>query len=178
MTPSADGQPPVVGFVSYCQLETLGDGGDGERAQGAREGLSSAPGQTSVLHFFSKLRRHASLEGAGPYFRRWKFDSSHRAASLDAKGRDLCETLDPAADRVFTGVVGCVPGSPKRRPFHRQRAASETTDHTEDDSSSLRDGAIESFPPTPVQTTGLQSLSAESLCHSSSATSSSVLLHR
>lgn len=44
------------------------------------------PGQTSVLQFLSKLRRHASLEGAGPYFKRWKFDSSHRAASLDAKG--------------------------------------------------------------------------------------------
>uniref|UniRef100_A0A3Q3WAT9 CACN subunit beta associated regulatory protein b n=1 Tax=Mola mola TaxID=94237 RepID=A0A3Q3WAT9_MOLML len=93
---------------------------------------------TSVLHFFSKLRRHASLEGAGPYFRRWKFDSSHRAASLDAKG------------------------SPKRRPFQRQRAASETTDHTEDDSS-LGDEVIESVPHTPIQTSGLQFLSAESL---------------
>uniref|UniRef100_A0A3Q3WNF3 CACN subunit beta associated regulatory protein b n=1 Tax=Mola mola TaxID=94237 RepID=A0A3Q3WNF3_MOLML len=92
------------------------------------------PGQTSVLHFFSKLRRHASLEGAGPYFRRWKFDSSHRAASLDAKG------------------------SPKRRPFQRQRAASETTDHTEDDSS-LGDEVIESVPHTPIQTSGLQFLS-------------------
>ncbi|KAM4605291.1 voltage-dependent calcium channel beta subunit-associated regulatory protein [Polymixia lowei] len=103
--------------------------------------VSPAPGQTSVLQFFSKLRRHASLEGAGPYFRKWKFDSSHRAASLDAKG------------------------SPKRRPFQRQRAASETTDHTEDDASPLGDEIVQPFPHTPVQTGGLQSLSAESLSH-------------
>uniref|UniRef100_A0A8C5GS29 CACN subunit beta associated regulatory protein b n=1 Tax=Gouania willdenowi TaxID=441366 RepID=A0A8C5GS29_GOUWI len=86
--------------------------------------------QTSVLHFLSKLRRHASLEGIAPYFRRWKFDSNHRAASLDAKG------------------------SPKRKPFQRQRAASETTEHTEGDSSPQND-ASESFPQTPL----LQSLS-------------------
>lgn len=69
-------------------MEAVGDmaEADGERAM--RRELTQAPGQTSVLHFFSKLRRHASLEGAGPYFRRWKFDSSHRAASLDAKGLD------------------------------------------------------------------------------------------
>uniref|UniRef100_A0A3Q4HQ46 Protein Dos-like n=1 Tax=Neolamprologus brichardi TaxID=32507 RepID=A0A3Q4HQ46_NEOBR len=111
--------------------------------EGPRQSLSAMKPQhtrsqtvTSVLHFFSKLRRHASLEGAGPYFRRWKFDTTHRAASLDAKG------------------------SPKRRPFQRQRAASETTDHAEDDSSPLRDEAIESFPNTPIQSGGLQSLSS------------------
>uniref|UniRef100_A0A3Q3LNZ4 CACN subunit beta associated regulatory protein b n=1 Tax=Mastacembelus armatus TaxID=205130 RepID=A0A3Q3LNZ4_9TELE len=115
----------------------IGDRGEAESERGMRGELSQAPGQTSVLHFFSKLRRHASLEGAGPYFRRWKFDSSHRAASLDAKG------------------------SPKRRPFQRQRAASETTDHTEGDSSPLQDDLIDSFPHTPIQTSELQSLSAE-----------------
>ncbi|XP_044075362.1 uncharacterized protein LOC122886797 isoform X2 [Siniperca chuatsi] len=135
-------------------MEAVGDRGEAESERGMRGELTQAPGQTSVLHFFSKLRRHASLEGAGPYFRRWKFDSSHRAASLDAKG------------------------SPKRRPFQRQRAASETTDHTEDDSS-LRDEVIESFPHTPIQTTsGLQSLSAESLSHPATAPSSSVFLSR
>uniref|UniRef100_H3C6M9 CACN subunit beta associated regulatory protein n=1 Tax=Tetraodon nigroviridis TaxID=99883 RepID=H3C6M9_TETNG len=89
-------------------MEAVSNRGETEKEKGGR---TPAPGQTSVLHFLSKLRRHASLEGAGPYFKRWKFDSSHRAASLDAKG------------------------SPKRRPFQRQRAASETTDHTEDESS-------------------------------------------
>uniref|UniRef100_A0A672HSX8 CACN subunit beta associated regulatory protein b n=1 Tax=Salarias fasciatus TaxID=181472 RepID=A0A672HSX8_SALFA len=109
-------------------METLGDRGEVD--------VAPVPGQTSVLNFFSKLRRHASLEGAGPYFRRWKFDTSHRAASLDAKG------------------------SPKRKPFQRQRAASENTDHTEDDSSPLQDEAFESFPQTPIATGGLQPISA------------------
>ncbi|KAI3375025.1 hypothetical protein L3Q82_021545 [Scortum barcoo] len=135
-------------------MEAVGDRGEAESERGIRGELTQAPGQTSVLHFFSKLRRHASLEGAGPYFRRWKFDSSHRAASLDAKG------------------------SPKRRPFQRQRAASETTDHTEDDSSPLRDEVIDSFPHTPIQTSGLQSLSAETLSHPTTAPTSSVFLSR
>lgn len=129
-------------------METIGDRGETDSERGMRGDSGPAPGQTSVLHFFSKLRRHASLEGAGPYFKRWKFDSSHRAASLDAKG------------------------SPKRRPFQRQRAASETTDHTEDDSSPLRDDVIESIPHTPIQATGLQSLSAECLSHPATAPTS------
>uniref|UniRef100_UPI0037E95202 voltage-dependent calcium channel beta subunit-associated regulatory protein n=1 Tax=Semicossyphus pulcher TaxID=241346 RepID=UPI0037E95202 len=135
-------------------MEAVGDRGEAESERRMRGELTQALGQSSVLHFFTKLRRHASLEGAGPYFRRWKFDSSHRAASLDAKG------------------------SPKRRPFQRQRAASETTDHTEDDSSPLRDEVIESFPQTPIQTTGLQALSAESLSHPATAPTSSVFLSR
>ncbi|XP_040911992.1 voltage-dependent calcium channel beta subunit-associated regulatory protein isoform X2 [Toxotes jaculatrix] len=135
-------------------MEAIGDRGEAESERGMRGELTQAPGQTSVLHFFSKLRRHASLEGAGPYFRRWKFDSSHRAASLDAKG------------------------SPKRRPFQRQRAASETTDHTEDDSLPLQDEVIDSFPQSPIQTSGLQSLSAESLSHPATTPMSSVFLSR
>ncbi|KAL7842320.1 hypothetical protein SRHO_G00240090 [Serrasalmus rhombeus] len=69
-------------------------------------------GQGTMLHFLSRLRRHASLEGASPYFtiKKWKFDSSHRAASLDMRG------------------------SPRRRTFQRQRAASETLDQGEEDS--------------------------------------------
>uniref|UniRef100_A0A672NSE9 CACN subunit beta associated regulatory protein b n=1 Tax=Sinocyclocheilus grahami TaxID=75366 RepID=A0A672NSE9_SINGR len=61
--------------------------------------------------FFTKLRRHASLEGASPYFKikKWKFDSSQRASSLDMRG------------------------SPKRRQFQRQRAASESMDQEEHD---------------------------------------------
>ncbi|KAF7661910.1 hypothetical protein LDENG_00251270 [Lucifuga dentata] len=140
-------------FTRSQTMEAIGDRGEGENENGMKGELTPVSGQTSVLHFFSKLRRHASLEGAGPYFRKWKFDSSHRAASLDCKG------------------------SPKRRPFQRQRAASETTDHTEDDSSSLHDDIIDSFPHTPIQTSGLQSLSAESLCHPT-APSLSVFLSR
>ncbi|CAL8345551.1 unnamed protein product [Merluccius merluccius] len=124
-----------------------------DHERGTREEREVSPAQTSVLQFFSKLRRHASLEGAGPYFRKWKFDSSHRAASLDAKG------------------------SPKRRPFQRQRAASETTDHTEDDSSSLGGDVTPPLPPPPhLQSGGLQSLSAESLTEASTPFSSSAFL--
>ncbi|XP_041659610.1 voltage-dependent calcium channel beta subunit-associated regulatory protein [Cheilinus undulatus] len=132
-------------------MEAVGDRGEADGERRIRGELSQALSQSSVLHFFSKLRRHASLEGAGPYFRRWKFDSSHRAASLDAKG------------------------SPKRKPFQRQRAASETTDHTEDDSP-LRDDVVQSFPQTLSQTSSLQALSAESLSHPVNAPSSSVFL--
>ncbi|XP_032388057.1 voltage-dependent calcium channel beta subunit-associated regulatory protein [Etheostoma spectabile] len=142
--------------VQHTRSQTIGaigDRGDAESERWMRGELPHAPGQTLVLHFFSKLRRHASLEGAGPFFRRWKFDSSHRAASLDAKG------------------------SPKRRPFQRQRAASETTDHSED-SLSLRDEVMDSFPQSPIQTSGLQSLSAESLSHANTAPTSSVFLSR
>ncbi|XP_041848361.1 voltage-dependent calcium channel beta subunit-associated regulatory protein [Melanotaenia boesemani] len=135
-------------------MEALGNRGEAESEWGQRGEPTQPPSQTSVLHFFSKLRRHASLEGAGPYFKRWKFDTSHRAASLDAKG------------------------SPKRRPFQRQRAASENTDHTEDESSPLPEDAFESFPHTPIQTSGLQSLSAESLSHPAAASTTSVFLRR
>uniref|UniRef100_A0A4W5QSX4 CACN subunit beta associated regulatory protein n=1 Tax=Hucho hucho TaxID=62062 RepID=A0A4W5QSX4_9TELE len=67
---------------------------------------SAGVGQGPVLQFFTKLRRHASLEGASPYFKikKWKLDSSQRASSLDTRG------------------------SPKRRQFQRQRAASESMD--------------------------------------------------
>lgn len=132
-------------------METIADRGEPESKRGGNS--HHALGQTSVLSFLSKLRRHASLEGAGPYFRRWKFDTSHRAASLDDKG------------------------SPKRRPFQRQRAASETTDQTEDDSS-LRDDTIDSIPQSPIETSALQSLSAECLSHVATAPTTSVFYSR
>ncbi|XP_061694297.1 voltage-dependent calcium channel beta subunit-associated regulatory protein-like [Syngnathoides biaculeatus] len=134
-------------------LEALGGSAEAQIDHVIRGESTHAAGQTSVLQFLSKLRRHTSLEGAGPYFKRWKFERSHRAASLDAKG------------------------SPKRRPFQRQRAASETTDHAEDDSSVCKD-ATGSFPQTPSQTSGLQSLSAESLPQPSMSPNTSACLHR
>ncbi|KAG7273178.1 hypothetical protein CRUP_019305, partial [Coryphaenoides rupestris] len=141
--------------VRSLTVETIGDRAEEDNERGVVEEREVSPAHTtSVLQFFSKLRRHASLEGAGPYFRKWKFDSSHRAASLDAKG------------------------SPKRRPFQRQRAASETTDPTEDDSSSLDGDATPPLPPPHLQSGGLQSLSAESLTQASSPSSSTALLYR
>ncbi|XP_072338165.1 voltage-dependent calcium channel beta subunit-associated regulatory protein [Scyliorhinus torazame] len=71
----------------------------------------TAPSQGTVLQFFTKLRRHASLESASPYFKikKWKFETSQRALSLDTRG------------------------SPKRHQFHRQRAASESMEHEDQD---------------------------------------------
>ncbi|CDQ76741.1 unnamed protein product [Oncorhynchus mykiss] len=121
----------IIHYFMHTPLQTL------------MRGTSPAPvHRGSVLHFFCKLRRHASLEGAGPYFRKWKFDSSHRAASLDTKG------------------------SPKRRPFQRQRAASDNTDPTEEDSPPsppLRRDIIQPLPSAHSQSSGLQHLSAGSL---------------
>ncbi|XP_070816492.1 voltage-dependent calcium channel beta subunit-associated regulatory protein [Chaetodon trifascialis] len=78
---------------------------------GAPAAGGGAGSQGPVLHFFTKLRRHASLEGASPYFKikKWKLDSSQRASSLDTRG------------------------SPKRRQFQRQRAASESMDQDDND---------------------------------------------
>uniref|UniRef100_A0A672YW83 CACN subunit beta associated regulatory protein b n=1 Tax=Sphaeramia orbicularis TaxID=375764 RepID=A0A672YW83_9TELE len=78
---------------------------------GAPPAGSGVGSQGPVLQFFTKLRRHASLEGASPYFKikKWKLDSSQRASSLDTRG------------------------SPKRRQFQRQRAASESMDQDDND---------------------------------------------
>ncbi|KAM7410196.1 hypothetical protein PAMA_001576 [Pampus argenteus] len=88
---------------------SVGDGAPmGSRAPPAGSGAGT---QGPVLQFFTKLRRHASLEGASPYFKikKWKLDSSQRASSLDTRG------------------------SPKRRQFQRQRAASESMDQDDND---------------------------------------------
>lgn len=73
----------------------------GPRAHGGSVGEAPASGiapaasgsgaiQGPMLQFFTKLRRHASLEGASPYFKikKWKLDSSQRASSLDTRGND------------------------------------------------------------------------------------------
>uniref|UniRef100_A0A672HRN8 CACN subunit beta associated regulatory protein b n=1 Tax=Salarias fasciatus TaxID=181472 RepID=A0A672HRN8_SALFA len=83
-------------------------GAVGSSASPASGGTGS---QRPMLQFFTKLRRHASLEGASPYLKikKWKLDSSQRASSLDTRG------------------------SPKRRQFQRQRAASESMDQDDND---------------------------------------------
>lgn len=62
--------------------------GAASRSAGAPLAGSGAGSQGPVLQFFTKLRRHASLEGASPYFKikKWKLDSSQRASSLDTRG--------------------------------------------------------------------------------------------
>ncbi|KAM9096010.1 voltage-dependent calcium channel beta subunit-associated regulatory protein isoform 2-T2 [Sarcophilus harrisii] len=81
-------------------------------AVGGRAGEAGpSSGSGTVLQFFTRLRRHASLEGASPYFKmkKWKLEASHRASSLDTRG------------------------SPKRHQFQRQRAASESMEQEDRD---------------------------------------------
>ncbi|XP_046956820.1 LOW QUALITY PROTEIN: voltage-dependent calcium channel beta subunit-associated regulatory protein [Lynx rufus] len=83
----------------------------GSGATGGPEEAGPGSGAGPVLHFFTRLRRHTSLDGASPYFKvkKWKLDPSQRASSLDTRG------------------------SPKRHHFQRQRAASESTEQEEGD---------------------------------------------
>ncbi|XP_051551293.1 voltage-dependent calcium channel beta subunit-associated regulatory protein-like isoform X2 [Myxocyprinus asiaticus] len=87
----------------------IGNGRDDTSASATALPSSGGAPQGPMLQFFTKLRRHASLEGASPYLKikKWKFDSTQRASSLDMRG------------------------SPKRRQFQRQRAASESMDQEE-----------------------------------------------
>lgn len=89
-------------------------------------------GAGPVLQFFTRLRRHASLDGASPYFKvkKWKLEPNQRASSLDTRG------------------------SPKRHHFQRQRAASESMEQEEGDTSHVdfiqyiaSAGATMAFPP-------------------------------
>ncbi|KAK3534442.1 hypothetical protein QTP86_015209 [Hemibagrus guttatus] len=103
-----EGDPGSSQMAGACGVSGGGGGGEGGGGGG---GGGSSSGQGTMLHFLSRLRRHASLEGASPYFtiKKWKLDSSNRAASLDMRG------------------------SPRRRAFQRQRAASETLEQGEVD---------------------------------------------
>ncbi|XP_077187564.1 voltage-dependent calcium channel beta subunit-associated regulatory protein isoform X3 [Paroedura picta] len=111
--------------ISSDSGEAASVDGAARSPKGARAGISApveaapAPAQGTVLHFFTRLRRHASLEGASPYFRikKWKLESSQRASSLDTRG------------------------SPRRHQFQRQRAASESTD--QDDREPHQSGIIQ-----------------------------------
>lgn len=101
---------------NLCSIEMMAAGARGRGSsisvgEGHYGGTSTPPVQGPVLQFFTKLRRHASLEGASPYLKikKWKLDSSQRASSLDTRG------------------------SPKRRQFQRQRAASESMDQDDND---------------------------------------------
>ncbi|XP_035503704.2 voltage-dependent calcium channel beta subunit-associated regulatory protein [Scophthalmus maximus] len=109
---------PISSSIEMMRAGPRGRGSSLSVGEGAAVGSSAPPAgvggagsQGPVLQFFTKLRRHASLEGASPYFKikKWKLDSSQRASSLDTRG------------------------SPKRRQFQRQRAASESMDQDDND---------------------------------------------
>ncbi|VTJ68883.1 Hypothetical predicted protein [Marmota monax] len=104
--------------------------GPGAAAEPGEAGAGSGAG--TMLQFFTRLRRHASLDGASPYFKvkKWKLEPSQRASSLDTRG------------------------SPKRHHFQRQRAASESMEQQEGDTPHAdfiqyiaRAGDAVAFPP-------------------------------
>ncbi|KAM5238644.1 voltage-dependent calcium channel beta subunit-associated regulatory protein [Ctenodactylus gundi] len=114
------------GVTDFSEISPSASSDSGESASldaGARGVKAAGPGAVTepgeagtgsgagtVLQFFTRLRRHASLDGASPYFRvkKWKLEPSQRASSLDTRG------------------------SPKRHHFQRQRAASESMDQEGD----------------------------------------------
>nr|XP_003461022.1 voltage-dependent calcium channel beta subunit-associated regulatory protein [Cavia porcellus] len=139
----------AAGAADFEEISPLASSDSGESASvdaAARSakpgvpGTSAAPGEAgaagsgpgTVLQFLTRLRRHASLDGASPYFKvkKWKLEPSQRASSLDTRG------------------------SPKRHHFQRQRAASESMDQDEGDAPHLeliqyitRAGDSVAFPP-------------------------------
>ncbi|KAF6727471.1 Protein Dos [Oryzias melastigma] len=89
-------RPAAKSALSIFQGEVMAAGGRGGGAgAGTVVGNGASPAASGgadsprpVLQLLSKLRRHASLEGASPYFKikKWKLDSSQRASSLDTRG--------------------------------------------------------------------------------------------
>ncbi|XP_051696249.2 voltage-dependent calcium channel beta subunit-associated regulatory protein isoform X2 [Oryctolagus cuniculus] len=136
---------PAVGASDFTEISPAASSGSGEGASldvSARSSKAGGPGAPAgpgeagagagtVLHFFSRLRRHASLDGASPYFKvkKWKLEASQRASSLDTRG------------------------SPKRHHFQRQRAASESVEPEGDAAEAeliqyiAPAGAAPAFPP-------------------------------
>lgn len=81
-------EPPLT-TPPHLQFTAAPRSGKGPIAVSASPGdAPPAPTQGPVLQFFTRLRRHASLDGASPYFRikKWKLESTQRASSLDTRG--------------------------------------------------------------------------------------------
>ncbi|XP_035509758.1 voltage-dependent calcium channel beta subunit-associated regulatory protein [Morone saxatilis] len=104
-------EPSSIEMIGQGRGSSVSVGEGAAVGSGSPSARGGAGSQGPMLQFFTKLRRHASLEGASPYFKikKWKLDSSQRASSLDTRG------------------------SPKRRQFQRQRAASESMDQDDND---------------------------------------------
>uniref|UniRef100_A0A8D2E0Y0 CACN subunit beta associated regulatory protein n=1 Tax=Sciurus vulgaris TaxID=55149 RepID=A0A8D2E0Y0_SCIVU len=125
----------AAGAADFAEISPSASSDSGEGAsldmglRSAKAGAGSGAG--AMLQFFTRLRRHASLDGASPYFKvkKWKLEASQRASSLDTRG------------------------SPKRHHFQRQRAASESMEQEGDTPHSdfiqyiARAGDAVAFPP-------------------------------
>ncbi|XP_041086901.1 voltage-dependent calcium channel beta subunit-associated regulatory protein-like isoform X2 [Polyodon spathula] len=125
-----------VSSVAGSAAVTVEGAGTADSALPSSSSAGTGGGQGTVLQFFTKLHRHASLERASPYFKvkKWKLDGNQRASSLDTRG------------------------SPRRRQFQRQRAASENMDQQERDAHHIdiiqyiaRNDDV-AFCPTPAST--------------------------
>lgn len=133
--------PPAPQFTATPRSGKAAGGGSAGPGE-----VPQTPPQGTVLQFFTRLRRHASLDGASPYFRikKWKLESTQRASSLDTRGGGQRGRCAGWGDTYGWGAAGSgwvvppspalrPPGSPKRRQFQRQRAASESMDQEDRD---------------------------------------------
>ncbi|XP_074193507.1 voltage-dependent calcium channel beta subunit-associated regulatory protein isoform X3 [Rhinolophus sinicus] len=101
---------PAAGPAAFeISASTSSDSGEGTSLDaGARSakpgglGAMAGPGEAGpgsgagpVLQFFTRLRRHASLDGASPYFKvkKWKLEPNQRASSLDTRDLWACGAL-------------------------------------------------------------------------------------
>ncbi|XP_061046864.1 voltage-dependent calcium channel beta subunit-associated regulatory protein isoform X2 [Eubalaena glacialis] len=84
-------------------------GGPGAAAGPGEAGPVSGAGP--VLQFFTRLRRHASLDGASPYFKvkKWKLEPSQRASSLDTRGGGPLILQTPGHGALDTGLPNLNP---------------------------------------------------------------------
>lgn len=119
---------PSIHISFFAQIEMMAAGPQGRGSSvsvGEGAGLGSgAPAaavgggvasQGPILQFFTKLRRHASLEGASPYFKikKWKLDSSQRASSLDTRGNTSLKALSKC--RILLLEAVCISTAVKCR---------------------------------------------------------------
>ena len=106
-------------------------GGPGAAAGPGEAGPVSGAGP--VLQFFTRLRRHASLDGASPYFKvkKWKLEPSQRASSLDTRGELWSLVGSEAQGRPQENVEQAAlhPGRGPQRPPHAGRHRPLTSGH-------------------------------------------------
>lgn len=94
-------------------------------------GATTGPGEAGpgsgagpVLQFLTRLRRHASLDGASPYFKvkKWKLDPNQRASSLDTRG-ELWPSVETGALRVELPLPGAVyQAALEKKALHPRRS--------------------------------------------------------
>lgn len=94
---------PYLPHLLQLDAGTRGTKAAGPETAPGEMGTGSS-GAGTVLQFFTRLRRHASLDGASPYFKvkKWKLESSQRASSLDTRGKATPSDSRGHLDRGLT----------------------------------------------------------------------------